>query len=101
MSNAISLHIGLNKIDSSVYGTDGALAGCHNDARAMQGIASSLGYKTTILLDDKATAGSVVKAISEAAKVLTGGDVFLLTYAGHGSQLNNHQLKAGGLGFTD
>ncbi len=89
MSNAISVHIGLNKIDKAVYGTDGALAGCHNDARAMQNIASSLGYKTTVLLDQDATAGNVIKRISDAAKALTSGDIFLLTYAGHGSQITD------------
>lgn len=89
MSNAISLHIGLNRIDSNVYGTDGALAGCHNDARAMQHIASSLGYKTSVLLDENASAGNVIKLVTDAARALSAGDIFLLTYAGHGSQIKD------------
>lgn len=89
MNNAVSLHIGLNRIDRNTYGTDGILSGCHNDAKSMQSIASSLGYKTQTLLDEDATAGKVVKAISDAAKLLTSGDIFMLSYAGHGSQVKD------------
>jgi hypothetical protein len=89
MSQAASLHIGLNKIDASVYGTDGTLSGCQNDARAMQDIAGALGYKTQALLDGDATAGNVVKCVSERAKTLVEGDIFLLSYAGHGSQVKD------------
>lgn len=84
-----SLHIGLNKIDPKVYGTDGILAGCINDARAMQGIASNLGYQTKILLDEEATAGNVIRSIASAANELQSGDIFMLTYAGHGSQVKD------------
>ena len=52
MSNAISLHIGLNRVDPNAYnGWDGALSGCINDAQSMQRIANSLGYVSTIILD--------------------------------------------------
>ena len=83
-----SLHIGLNRVDPAQYdGWDGALRGCINDANDMQALAKQLGYQTTQLLDQEATAANVTAAISAAAEALTPGDVFLLTYSGHGGQV--------------
>lgn len=87
---AISLHLGLNKIDRKHYGNDGTLAGCHKDAVAMQALAKSQKFKENkILLDDKAKAAAVIKAIESAAAKLVSGDSFFLTYSGHGSQVED------------
>jgi hypothetical protein len=96
-----SLHIGLNRIDPAHYGTDGALAGCLNDARDMEAMAKSLGYDPRPkLLDDQATVTAVKAAINEASADLEPGDVFLMTYAGHGGQVpdTNGDEKADALG---
>lgn len=83
-----SLHLGLNKIDRGHYGGDGKLFGCHFDAEDMERIAGERGFeKRTLLLDEAATRDTVKEAISAAAAELKAGDVFLLTYAGHGSQI--------------
>jgi hypothetical protein len=88
MAQGISLHIGLNRVDPASYdGWDGALAGCINDARDMQAVAESQGFSTTIMLDDEATAEQVIAAIGQAARQLSAGDTFLLTYSGHGGQV--------------
>ncbi|HEX8162605.1 MAG TPA: caspase family protein [Pyrinomonadaceae bacterium] len=87
MARGISIHIGLNEIDPASYGTPGRLRGCENDARAMQELAAGLGYETSRLLTAEATALNVLRSISRAAEQLERGDILLLTYAGHGSQV--------------
>jgi metacaspase-1 len=87
MGNAIAMHIGLDRIDPAFYGTNGALSGCVNDARAMQTLAKSLGYQSQLLANEQATAGAISKGIVGAASKLRTGDIFLLTYSGHGSQV--------------
>jgi hypothetical protein len=88
MPKGISLHIGLNKVDPHHYGGwDGQLAGCINDAHDMQAMADKLGYTSTILLDEQATARKVSSAISRIAGKMAAGDIFLMTYSGHGGQV--------------
>jgi hypothetical protein len=86
---AISLHIGLNQISPAIYGTDGKLNGCINDANGMNALALKLGYKPTILTDKQATVKAISDSIHTTAKQLLPGDIFLLTYSGHGSQLQD------------
>ena len=85
----ISVHVGINRIDPAHYGTSGQLAGCENDARAMEAIARAAGFSTSSLLTTQATTRQVVAAISKAATELSRGDLFFLSYAGHGSQVND------------
>jgi hypothetical protein len=90
MSRGISLHIGLNHVDTSAYPdfVIPELAGCINDANAMKNIASTAGFTTTeCLIDEQATAMSVKSKIIAAAEQLTSGDIFFLTYSGHGDQI--------------
>lgn len=88
MARGRSLHIGLNRIDPSHYGSDGALAGCRNDARDMGALAEALGYEPRpTLLDEDATVNAVKAAINAASADLVAGDLFLMTYAGHGGQV--------------
>lgn len=83
-----SLHIGMNRIDPEHYGDDGQLFACHFDAEDMARIARERGFeKVELLLDDQATRDAVKTAIADAADNLKAGDLFLLTYAGHGSQV--------------
>jgi hypothetical protein len=84
----LSLHVGLNTIDPKHYGDDGTLSGCIADAEAMQGIARAKGFDVMgLLTDGQGKRNAVTKAIREAAAALKPGDIFLYTYAGHGSQL--------------
>src|SRR5262245_53968609 len=83
-----SLHIGLNAVSGAAYGGwDGPLAACEFDANDMAAIAKSKRMKSTTLLTKKATRSSVLSGIRDAAKALTAGDFFFLTYSGHGGQV--------------
>jgi hypothetical protein len=89
VSRGLSLHIGLNRVNAAHYaGWDGPLDGCEFDAHDMEQLAQSRGFeKTTKLLTSEATAGAVIAAIDEAARELNPGDIFFLSYAGHGGQV--------------
>ncbi|MBU0595514.1 caspase family protein [Candidatus Bipolaricaulota bacterium] len=87
MANGISLHIGVNELDPGHYGGKYSLKACEADATDMQLIAKASGFGNDILLTKKATRGAVISGIKGAAAALSGGDIFFLSYAGHGSQV--------------
>lgn len=91
MATGISLHIGLNFVDPSHYeGWDGELSACEADAKDMLLLAKSQKItNNTVLLTEKATATAVTEAITAAAKTLKKGDLFFLTYSGHGGQVRD------------
>jgi metacaspase-1 len=95
MATGISIHIGLNRVDPSHYkdkdgkGWDGKLKGCENDAHAMEAIARERKFTTSLLLNEQATAEAVTAAIAGAAGKLKSGDILLLTYSGHGGQIDD------------
>ncbi len=87
-AKAVSLHIGLNGVSGAAYGGwDGPLAACEFDANDMAAVAKSRGMKPTVLLTKQATRAKVLSAIRAAAKALKGGDLFFLSYSGHGGQV--------------
>ena len=88
MAKGISLHIGLNSVDPRHYaGWAGELAACEADAASMEEIAKEVGYATRALLTEAATRASVIETIRHAAGSLISGDIFLVSYAGHGGQV--------------
>lgn len=88
MARGLSVHIGINQVDAAHYGGwEGTLRACENDARDMQGLATTCGYQSSVLLTSQATSARVLKEMAVAAQNLQAGDVFFLTYAGHGAQL--------------
>ncbi|MCX4243082.1 caspase family protein [Paraliomyxa miuraensis] len=87
MAQGISIHIGLNNIDVDHYGPGNELYGCINDARDMQALAVAQGFQTWLMTDEGATSEAVIRAISGAAHSLRAGDILLITYSGHGSQV--------------
>jgi hypothetical protein len=91
MAKGISLHIGLNRVDPEHYeGWDGALNACEADAKDMLALARSSKFKPLgMLLTEQATTAAVTKAIKKAAKTLKKGDIFFLTYSGHGGQVRD------------
>ncbi len=85
---AMSLHIGLNAVSAAAYaGWDGPLAACEFDAHDMAAIARAGGMKPTTLLTKKATRKATLAGLRAAAKALRTGDLFFLTYSGHGGQV--------------
>lgn len=88
MPKGLSLHIGLNHVDPAHYdGWDGQLAGCEADAHDMTALAKKQKFKPTRLINEQATADAVIRAISDAANKLKVGDLFLVSYSGHGGQV--------------
>lgn len=86
----ISLHIGLNAVNPAAYeGWDGPLAACEFDAADMAAIAKSQGMKSTVLLTKKGTRANMLAGMRGAAKTLKAGDLFFLTYSGHGGQVRD------------
>jgi metacaspase-1 len=84
----ISLNIGLNAVSAAAYaGWDGPLGACEFDANDMAAIAKTKGMKPTVLLTKKATRDNVLSEVRAAAKALGAGDLFFLTYSGHGGQV--------------
>src|SRR4029077_18370207 len=87
-AKAISLHIGLNGVSAAAYGGwDGPLAACEFDANDMAAIAKAKGMQSTVLLTKKGTRGNALAGIRAAAKALKAGDLFFMTYSGHGGQV--------------
>jgi metacaspase-1 len=87
-SRAMSLHIGLNSVNPKAYeGWSGPLAACEFDANDMAAIATSQGIAVKKLLSKNATRKTVLDLLRAAAKALKKGDLFLLTYSGHGGQV--------------
>lgn len=88
--SGISLHVGVNRLDTSHYGDKVAeLASCANDARAMLKMAERLGYSGSVFADEEATVANVTAGIRAAADRLFSGDVFLISFSGHGAQIPN------------
>jgi metacaspase-1 len=87
-AKALSLNIGLNGVSGAAYGGwDGPLAACEFDANDMAALAKSQGMKPTLLITKKATRAAALAAMRGAAKTLVKGDLFFLTYSGHGGQV--------------
>ena len=85
-----SLHIGLNSIDPGHYGGwSGDLTACEFDALDMAELAKSQGIKPTLLLTRNGTRAKVLATLRKAAKALKAGDLFLLSYSGHGGQVTD------------
>ena len=85
---ALSLHLGLNTVSPAAYaGWDGLLAACEFDANDMAALARGQGMKPTVLLTKKATRAALLAQMRKAAKALKAGDLFFLSYSGHGGQV--------------
>lgn len=87
---ALSLHLGLNLVDAKQYaGWDGPLTACEFDAKDMAALAKAQGMKPTVLLTKQATRAKVMAAVAAAAKALQNGDLFFLSFSGHGGQVQD------------
>jgi metacaspase-1 len=88
MTKGIALTIGLNAVDPVHYGGwSGDLVACENDANDMADIAKTQSFVVTKLLTKAATRVKVIARIKKAAQLLKAGEMFLLSYSGHGGQL--------------
>ena len=88
MAKGIALTLGLNSVDPKHYGGwSGELNACEADAEDMASIAKGKKFKATTLMTKLATRARVMAQINKAAKALKSGDIFMLSYSGHGGQL--------------
>jgi metacaspase-1 len=87
MSKGISLHIGINEVDKYYYYNLPPLRSAENDAKAMEQIASECQYITSHLFSKDALKSEVFRRIIEIRASANPGDIFLLTYSGHGSRI--------------
>jgi metacaspase-1 len=88
MPKGISLHVGLNRVDGNQYGGwNGELNACEADAQDMAALAKKARFSTQTLLTAEATAEAVTERMTEAAQALAPGDIFFLSYSGHGGQV--------------
>lgn len=90
MARGRSIHIGLNYVDANAYGGwDGQLNGCVNDATGLKEVADALGYETTLITNGAATSYRVIGDIAASAEELEAGDIFWISYSGHGGQVQD------------
>ena len=88
MAKGLALTIGLNAVDPRHYaGWSGRLQACEADAHDMADIARARKFTVQPLLSRRATRRAVLAGIARAAAALRPGDIFLLTYSGHGGQV--------------
>jgi len=87
-AKGLSVHVGLNRVDPREYeGWSGDLVACEFDAKDMAALAKKQGLVPRTILTRRATADAVTSAIADAAVKLRGGDLFVLSYSGHGGQV--------------
>lgn len=90
MKQGLSLHIGVNQPDiESAAGDWPDLRLCENDANDMAGLAQSRGFSPKCIYTKDATVENILRGIRAIASVLKPEDIFLLTYSGHGTQLDD------------
>lgn len=87
--HAVSIHIGVDRVDPAHYGSEMTLPSCGNDARAMAEIATSLGYDPVVLVDDQATTANFASFIRSCGINLFPDDCLMVSFSGHGSQVPN------------
>ena len=88
MAKGIAVTIGLDAVDPTHYsGWSGKLNACEYDANDMTEIVKSKGFDVKTLLTKAATRTSIIDAVNKASSTLTSGDIFMLSYSGHGGQL--------------
>lgn len=90
MAKGIALTIGLNAVDPEHYGGwVGTLNACEADATDMANIAKLKEFSVKTLVTKEATRIQVISDLSNAAASLRAGDIFMLSYSGHGGQLKD------------
>ena len=105
MTKGISIHVGVTEVDESAYGPFRTLRGCDNDAKKMAQLADVQKFRgldpanlavdvaPRALLEKDAKKDTILALIREAAKRLQPGDMFLMTYSGHGFQVKDQRPK--------
>ncbi|HEY0740326.1 MAG TPA: S8 family serine peptidase [Chryseosolibacter sp.] len=93
MATGFSLHIGVNQTDEKHYPGLSTLAGAVYDAFFWRDFAKSLGYQTRLLTDEEAKSETVLETMRAIKNQMRPGDIFLVTYAGHGGYMENDKQQ--------
>lgn len=81
----MALNIGLRSVDPNAHeGWNEEVPSCEEDAKAMHSIAESKGYAATLLLTEQVTRDALKSMFCDASGRLKAGDIFFLTFSGHG-----------------
>lgn len=95
MATGISLHIGLNTVDSSKYkGEYQLLRNAENDAKFYYELAKQRNFVATILSGKDATSDNILDSLKDYSNRLDSGDLLFISYSGHGTRvedLNNDE----------
>ncbi|HYH66174.1 MAG TPA: caspase family protein [Urbifossiella sp.] len=90
----MSLHIGVNRLDPAKYPGVPSLEAAEADALALHDTARLALFEAKLLVGERATTRAVLAEFAAAAARLRAGDLFLVTFAGHGALVkdfnNNH-----------
>lgn len=91
MPTGKSLHIGV--LNPSKCRDLPAIKSPENDAQEMERIAKSMEFDTTLRIQGTGTWAQVIIDIEEARKTLLDGDIFLITFSGHGTELQDRRIQ--------
>lgn len=90
MIKGVSLHVGIDRLSLLAYEKEGLLRSPVNDAGAMAGIARAEGFEdVTVLTGEQATKQQFLDHLDASIPKLNAGDTFLLTFSGHGGQIDD------------
>lgn len=91
MPKGKSLHIGV--LNPSKCRDLPAIKSPENDAREMERIASGMEFDTTLRIAGTGKWATVTADIDAARKALSAGDIFLITFSGHGTEMADRRIQ--------
>jgi len=71
------------------------LKGCVNDAKDWSALLQGFGFEVSLMLDSQGTRGNVKAALQGLVDSTNAGDVAVLTYSGHGTQVTDKNADEG------
>lgn len=81
MTSKYALTVAINKYNGA------PLRGCIQDSKDMEDILKIQGFTVCYLRDEDATKAKILAKVEEIGKLLVPGDIFVIHYSGHGSQI--------------
>lgn len=90
MAQGLSLHIGLNTIDSSKYkGKYQPLRNAENDTNFYYDLAVKNNYTAIKLIGKDATSNNLLDNLKDYSDLLNSGDLCFISYSGHGTRVKD------------
>lgn len=90
MATKVSLHIGLNSVDTSQYqGNYPTLRNAENDTDYYHSLALQQGFSAVRLVGKDATSNNLLDNLKAYAERLQAGDLLFISYSGHGTRVTD------------